>query len=443
MGVIANSIPTLIQSEQDMTTEFNVDPHILYPTSPYCQSTGTIDNVRDGDTFEIEAAMRFETRASIKVIDGVLELGQPILADVYKPLGRCVYLVDRTLYALFGQRLKAYFAYHDIPLIVLEYRAWEEDKNLRTVQRILEDFRRLGVGRNEPVLVMGGGVIADIGGLACAMYNRYPPYVMLCTSIVSGIDAGPSPRTCCDAGNHKNLYGAYQAPVLTLTDRTFFATLPTGCLRHGVAEILKMAIMRDFELFVLLEEHGTELIRTKFATVGRADDKAFINVCNRIISLSLLRYIEAEYVNLFETHQMRPHAYGHTWSPGFELPTGLLHGHAVSIGMAFGATLAHRVDWIDSQQRDRIIRLCGLLELATHHPVLDDTEMIWRCQQSMIQKRGGHLCAPLPMNAIGWDGYLNEVPKNLLGETLALHQKIGTGLPRGGAQGNRMKLLFN
>merc|ERR1719189_1829420 len=51
-------------------------------------------------------------------------------------------------------------------------------------------------------------------------------------------------------------------------------------------------------------------------------------------------YVRSEYGNLWETHQCRPHAYGHTWSPGYELPAGMLHGHAVATCMGYGAYLA-------------------------------------------------------------------------------------------------------
>ena len=75
---------------------------------------------------------------------------------------------------------------------------------------------------------------------------------MLCTSIVSGIDSGTSPRTCCGGYGYKNLYGAYHLPVLTLTNRQFFSTLHPGWLRQGIVEIIKMACVKDYSLFCLL-----------------------------------------------------------------------------------------------------------------------------------------------------------------------------------------------
>ena len=85
---------------------------------------------------------------------------------------------------------------------------------------------------------------------------------MLCTSIVTGIDAGPSPRTCSDGYGFKNLYGAYHPPVLTITDRYFWKTLHEGWIRHGIAEIIKMASVEDLPLFELVEKAGPKLIRT-------------------------------------------------------------------------------------------------------------------------------------------------------------------------------------
>merc|ERR1712241_1488461 len=92
--------------------------------------------------------------------------------------------------------------------------------------------------------------------------------------IVSGIDAGPSPRTCCDGHGYKNVFGAYHPPILTLTDRSFFKTLRKGWVRHGIAEIIKMAVVKDISLFELLEKHSARLIETKFGTEmnGKGDE---------------------------------------------------------------------------------------------------------------------------------------------------------------------------
>merc|ERR1711865_967745 len=296
------------------------------------------------------------------------------------------------------------------------------------------DMKKQGVSRNEPVLIVGGGVIADVGGFAAALYHRNTAYVMLCTSIVSGIDAGPSPRTCCDGFGYKNLYGAYHPPILTLTDRTFFSTLREGWVRHGIAEIIKMAVVKDLSLFELLEEAGPRLVHTKFGTEC-PDDVEFGQLCDSIIGKAMEGYVKSEYGNLWETHQCRPHAYGHTWSPGYEIPAGMLHGHAVATGMGFGAYLAAKEYFITEAEAQRIYRLISDLELSLWHPILDDYDVVWASQEKMTQKRGGNLCAPVPKGQIGACGYINDVDRERLERELKEYKTVVncSAFPRNGA----------
>jgi len=258
--------------ENDVALE-KIDPHSVYPTSIYRHCDGC--TMASSDSQTIEAVMSTTLTTTIKITRGILDPSNQTLAEVYKPLGRCVAVVDDKVEKLFGEALNKYFSANKIPLVMLVHSGNEIDKDIRNVENVLVDMKNNGVARNEPVLVVGGGVIADIAGFATALYHRNTPYVMLCTSIVTGIDAGPSPRTCCDGYGFKNLYGAYHPPVLTLTDRFFWKTLHEGWIRHGIAEIIKMACVKDYPLFCLVEKAGTRLIRTKFGTEGCDDDIEF------------------------------------------------------------------------------------------------------------------------------------------------------------------------
>ncbi|MGF1498622.1 MAG: sedoheptulose 7-phosphate cyclase [Elainellaceae cyanobacterium] len=388
--------------------------------------------VSTADDQAIEAVMNSATFTSMRVLENTLDPQQTVLRDTYRPLGRCVCLVDQNVERHYGEEIERYFQHHGIHLEKLVYRAMEVDKGIHTVERMLGDFKRLGVARNEPVLIMGGGVLTDTGGLACALYHRNTPYVMLSTSIVAGIDAGPSPRTCCDGFGYKNLFGAYHAPVLSITDRSFFKTLHKGWLRHGIAEIIKMAIVKNAELFEYLEQAGQQLITTRFGTLNCKPDDEINVLSQRILGAALRSYVEAEYDNLYETHQCRPHAYGHTWSPGFEIAAGLLHGHAVSIGMGFGAHLSCQMGWISASDFHRILRLLSAFGLSLWHDVLLNQEILWAAQEKMVQKRGGNLVAPLPKGRVGQCGYLNSLTRDELYQAIAQYQTVCADYPRRG-----------
>lgn len=406
------------------------DPHAIYPTSSYRQSQGFV--VSSDDDHVVEAVMTSSTFTSIRVLENVLEPSQTVLRDMYAASGRCVCLVDQNVERFYGEQIEHYFSHHDIVLDKMVYRAMEVDKGIHTVERMLGDFKQLGVSRNEPVLIIGGGVLTDTGGLACALYHRNTPYVMLSTSIVAGIDAGPSPRTCCDGFGYKNLFGAYHAPVLSITDRAFFKTLKAGWLRHGIAEIIKMATVKDAELFAYLEQAGPDLITTRFGTLDCQPDDAVSELSQNILGAAMRSYVEAEYDNLYETHQCRPHAYGHTWSPGFEIAAGLLHGHAVAIGMGFGAYLSYRHRWISADDFHRILKLISSFGLSLWHDVLLDRDILWAAQEKMVEKRGGNLVAPLPKGTIGQCGYLNQLTQDELIMAISEYQSICATYPRAG-----------
>jgi len=406
------------------------NPHAIYPTSNYRESKGYTVSTEDDQA--VEAVMSCSTFTSIRITENALDLSNTLLRDKFLPKGRCVCLVDKNVEHYYGEQLTNYFAHYNIAFKKLVYRAMEVDKGINTVEQMLGDFKRVGVSRNEPVLIVGGGVISDTGGLACALYHRNTPYIMLSTSIVAGIDAGPSPRTCCDGFGYKNLFGAYHAPVLSVTDRSFFSTLHKGWLRHGVAEIIKMAVVKDAKLFGYLEQANTRLLDTSFGTVNFDKDDEINDLSQKILGAAMRSYVEAEYDNLYETHQCRPHAYGHTWSPGFEIKAGLLHGHAVAIGMGWGAYLSYRNEWIDEAALQRILTLISTFELSLWHNILLDEETLWAAQEKMIEKRGGNLVAPLPKGDVGQCGYLNKLTREELQQAIGEYRELCQRFPREG-----------
>lgn len=422
-------------SESNQIIQFNHP--VKYRTSEWYTGHGEI--VASGDNRSFEVSASYNLKATVKLVNEILNPDNPTLAEIYSSRGRCVAIVDQTVDELYGEAIRHYFDHHEIPLELLPCRAWESDKTPQTVNNLLAFLGKDGcdVSRNEPVLVIGGGVLSDVGGLACALQHRRTPYIMIGTTVVAAIDAGPSPRTCTNGSQFKNSMGVYHPPVLTLVDRTFFRTLDIAHIRNGMAEIIKMAVTDDPVLFELMEEYGTRLLETHFATLG--EDEELAEIADEVIYRALFSYMKHEGTNMFETYQDRPHAYGHTWSPRFEPAAKLMHGHAVSIGMAFGATLATEMGWLSSEDRDRIIALCSSIGLSVFHPILEDMDIMLEGQKNMRRKRGeGGLWAPLP-TGIGECDFAQEVSSGLLQQAVDSHKTLCTSLPSGG-EGQKMYL---
>ena len=66
--------------------------------------------------------------------------------------------------------------------------------------------------------------------------------------------------------------------------------------------------------------------------------------------------LQLECPNLHEHDQNRAIAFGHTWSPCYELSQSppLHHGHAISIDMCFSMTWAAKEGWVSEALRDRV-----------------------------------------------------------------------------------------
>ena len=123
-------------------------------------------------------------------------------------------------------------------------------------------------------------------------------------------------------------------------------------------------------LFALLEKWGKTLVHTKFGTEGECPkEDSFLEECDLIIGKGLEGYVRSEYGNLWETHQCRTHAYGHTCRPRLRVALW----HAVATCMGFGAYLALWEGFIAEEEMKRILKLISDCELTLYHPVMDDS----------------------------------------------------------------------
>ena len=104
----------------------------------------------------------------------------------------------------------------------------------------------------------------DVAGLAANLYRRNTPLIKIPTTVMAAVDASIGIKTAVNFHGRKNKMGTYCAPLAVFIDKTFLKTIGDRHLTNGSAEILKMACIKDAELFELLEEHSAELIQTKF-----------------------------------------------------------------------------------------------------------------------------------------------------------------------------------
>jgi 3-dehydroquinate synthetase len=335
-------------------------------------------------------------------------------------------VVDHAVDLLHGAGIRAYFDHHGVESTVLTVRADESAKDFGTAARIVEALDAFGLARRrEPLIVVGGGVLTDIVGLVASLYRRGTPFVRVPTTLVGLVDAGVGAKTGVNFNGHKNRLGTYAPAALTLLDRFFLATLARRHVSNGIAEILKLALIKDARLFDLLEQHGRRLLDEKFQGVTPAGDRAAMAVLHAATK-GMLEELEP---NLWETELERSVDYGHTFSPTIEMRAlpSLLHGEAVCVDMALTTVVAHHRGLLTEHQRDRVFAVMSALELPTWHPLLEP-DILAGALQDTVRHRDGQQRVPLPVG-IGDVTFVNDITQAELETAAAVQRTLAPSPP--------------
>ncbi|EME65653.1 sedoheptulose 7-phosphate cyclase [Amycolatopsis decaplanina] len=330
-------------------------------------------------------------------------------------------VVDETVDRLYGAELRRYLDHHGVTYEIMVIQSGEVRKEIDVVLRFVERLDAFGIDRRrEPVIVVGGGVVMDIVGLAASLYRRGTPFVRVPTTLVGLVDAGVGVKTGVNFNGHKNQLGTYSAAALTLLDRRFLSTLNRRHISNGLAEILKVGLIKDEALFDLLERYGKVVLDENFQGRSPEGEAAATAILEAAIS-GMLEELEP---NLWEATLERSMDYGHTFSPAVEmlgLPS-MLHGEAVCLDMALSTALACRRGLVDEDECARVFAVMSDLELPTWSP-LHTPEVLGRALHATVRRRDGQQRLPLPVG-IGKALFVNDVSDEELAAAIELQRAM-------------------
>ena len=217
--------------------------------------------------------------------------------------------------------------------------AGESSKNMGSYQQLLGEMLALGMGRDDCVVAVGGGMVGDLAGFAAATYMRGVDFYNVPTTLLAQVDSSVGGKTAIDMDGVKNIVGAFHQPCAVLIDMDTLRSLSRRQMAAGLAESVKMAMTCDAALLELIES-SSDLAADLPEIIAR--------------SLS----IKARVVEQDPTEQglRRVLNFGHTIGHAVESCAGgkLLHGECVAMGMLpmCGPALRPRLT--------NILRKCGL-----------------------------------------------------------------------------------
>lgn len=110
--------------------------------------------------------------------------------------------------------------------------------------------------------------------------------------------------------------------------------------------------------------------------------------------------------------------------------TPMRHGHAISVDMAYSATLANSRKLISDTEHRRILSLFSRAGLSMDHPQFDE-DILDKGTAAILKTRDGMLRAAVP-HPIGKCIFLNDVDATELNAALRRHKDIMKSYPRNG-----------
>ncbi|KAM6927555.1 2-epi-5-epi-valiolone synthase [Xenentodon cancila] len=331
-----------------------------------------------------------------------------------KPIRRFL-VIDQEVCDIYGPKLTEYLETNNVVYKILALRTTEENKSMETALKILDEVNSFVLDRRtEPIIAIGGGVCLDIVGLAASLYRRRTPYIRVPTTLLSYIDASVGAKTGVNFANCKNKLGAYIPPVAAFLDLSFMQSVPRRHISNGLAEMLKMALMKHKGLFELLEEHGCMLLDTKFQADNSVYGHSSSMVASQATRIAITTMLEELAPNLWEDDLNRLVDFGHLISPALEMKVlpSLLHGEAVNIDMSYMVYVSHESGLLTEEEKQRIINCMVGLELPVWHEEFT-MELIQKSLQDRLKHSGGLVRMPLPVG-LGQADIFNSTSYDIL-----------------------------
>ncbi|MBN2557358.1 MAG: 3-dehydroquinate synthase [Clostridia bacterium] len=257
--------------------------------------------------------------------------------------GKVFIIADETAFSYHGRAIL-----QALPAVPagMSFVQGEEQKNLHTFGRLLEDCGAANLTRSDCIVAFGGGVCGDIAGFCAAVYMRGIDYYQVPTTLLAQVDSSVGGKTGVDLAAGKNLAGCFKQPRGVYIDTAVLDTLPAREVSQGKAEMIKAALIKDRGLFEKFEMSG----------IVTAEN---IAQCIRI-KMDFVRDDE------FDGGRRMMLNFGHTIAHAIEKKTGygsIPHGEAVAIGMALITRISEKAGCTKkgtSERVEKILKANGL-----------------------------------------------------------------------------------
>jgi 3-dehydroquinate synthase len=258
-------------------------------------------------------------------------------------------------------------------------------------ERIHAALHAGGLCRHSYILTIGGGAVLDMAGFAAATAHRGIRLIRVPTTVLAQNDSAVGVKNGINAFGKKNFLGAFAPPYAVLNDCTWLTTLDDRDWRCGIAEAVKVSLIKDARFFAFISAHAQAL--------AARDMNAMRELIYRCAKLHLAHIAGGG--DPFETGCSRPLDFGHWAAHKLEQMTDyrLRHGEAVAMGIALDSVYSCLAGLFPRSQMEQVLSVLECVGFTLYAPELEERAgQSWRVFHGLEEFRqhlGGDLTITL------------------------------------------------
>ena len=267
-----------------------------------------------------------------------------------------------------ADKIRRYFATYTAAQLIPEIVAMPGGEIIKNDEsyfsKVLEIINQYNIDRHSYVAAIGGGSILDMVGYASAVAHRGVKHIRIPTTVLSQNDSGVGVKNSINYFGKKNFLGTFVPPVAVFNDDQFLLTLSDRDYRSGIAEAIKVSLIKDAAFFEWLEANADALVARDMPTMKYLIKRCAELHLNHIASL-----------DPFEKGSSRPLDFGHWSAHKLEQLTHfkVLHGEAVAMGIALDTVYSSLSGRISPGEANRVVNLIKKIGFEITHPLLEVT----------------------------------------------------------------------
>lgn len=308
----------------------------------------------------IEQTFKVEYNHKLYFTNHLFNPSNPLFSDIIKSYNasrvKVLFILDEGVshtHPLLREHIKSYCEHYSSQIefkAIIGISGGEQVKigneHLDTVLQAINDFN---ICRHSFVAVIGGGAVIDMAGYASAIAHRGVKLIRIPTTVLAQNDSAVGVKNSVNHFGKKNFLGTFALPYAIINDSAFLETLNQRDWISGIAEAIKVALIKDKSFY-------NDIARVSEKLRNR-DMESMQYVIYKCAELHMEHIAQGG--DPFENGSSRPLDFGHWAAHKMEYMTNysIRHGEAVAMGMAIDLVYAQKIGLIDQDTLDAILKV--------------------------------------------------------------------------------------